>query len=132
MIFPSTACILQEKLGAPGGPAFDLQAVCSGFVYALAVADRLVAGGSARNALVVGAEIYSRILDWNDRATCVLFGDGAGAVVLVPRACRASCRRTCTPTAAIAISSACRAPSDGRSRAGRSCTWTAQPCSSSR
>jgi 3-oxoacyl-[acyl-carrier-protein] synthase-3 len=84
VIFPSTACILQAKLGAHGGPAFDVQAVCSGFVYALAVADRMIAGGLARNALVVGAEIYSRILDWNDRGTCVLFGDGAGAVVLVP------------------------------------------------
>ena len=86
MIFPSTACILQEKLGAHGGPAFDVQAVCSGFVYALALADRMIASGMARNALVVGAEIYSRILDWNDRGTCVLFGDGAGAVVLVPAA----------------------------------------------
>jgi 3-oxoacyl-[acyl-carrier-protein] synthase-3 len=84
MIFPSTACILQHKLGARGGPAFDVQAVCSGFVYALAIADRMVASGMARNALVVGAEIYSRILDWNDRGTCVLFGDGAGAVVLMP------------------------------------------------
>src|SRR6185295_4176280 len=84
VVFPSTACILQAKLGAHGGPAFDVQAVCSGFVYALAVADKLVAGGMARNALVVGAEIYSRILDWSDRGTCVLFGDGAGAVVLVP------------------------------------------------
>jgi 3-oxoacyl-[acyl-carrier-protein] synthase-3 len=84
MMFPSTACVLQSKLGAPGGPAFDVQAVCSGFVYALSIADRMIAGGMARNALVVGAEIYSRILDWNDRGTCVLFGDGAGAVVLVP------------------------------------------------
>jgi 3-oxoacyl-[acyl-carrier-protein] synthase-3 len=84
MIFPSTACILQAKLGVRGGPAFDIQAVCSGFVYALAVADRMIAAGMARNALVVGAEIYSRILDWSDRGTCVLFGDGAGAVVLVP------------------------------------------------
>jgi 3-oxoacyl-[acyl-carrier-protein] synthase-3 len=84
MVFPSTACILQAKLGARGGPAFDVQAVCSGFVYALAVADRMVAGGAVRNALIVGAEIYSRILDWNDRGTCVLFGDGAGAVVLLP------------------------------------------------
>ena len=86
IIFPSTACILQEKLGAHGGAAFDVQAVCSGFVYALALADRMLAGGMAKNALVVGAEIYSRILDWNDRGTCVLFGDGAGAVVLVPSA----------------------------------------------
>jgi 3-oxoacyl-[acyl-carrier-protein] synthase-3 len=84
IIFPSTASILQAKLGAAGGPAFDVQAVCSGFVYALAIADRMVAGGIARNAVVVGAEVYSRILDWNDRGTCVLFGDGAGAVVLVP------------------------------------------------
>jgi len=83
-LFPATACILQAKLGTTGGPAFDVQAVCSGFIYALTVADRMVAGGVARNALVVGAEIYSRILDWSDRGTCVLFGDGAGAVVLVP------------------------------------------------
>jgi 3-oxoacyl-[acyl-carrier-protein] synthase-3 len=86
MVFPSTACILQEKLGVHGGPAFDVQAVCSGFVYALAMADLMVKSGQARNALVVGAEIYSRILDWNDRGTCVLFGDGAGAVVLAPAA----------------------------------------------
>ncbi len=84
MIFPSTACILQDKLGCHGGAALDVAAVCSGFVYALALADRMVGSGAARNALVVGAEIYSRILDWNDRGTCVLFGDGAGAVVLVP------------------------------------------------
>ncbi len=84
MIFPSTACILQAKLGTKGGPAFDVQAVCSGFVYALVLADRMVATGAVRNALVVGAEVYSRILDWTDRGTCVLFGDGAGAVVLVP------------------------------------------------
>jgi 3-oxoacyl-[acyl-carrier-protein] synthase-3 len=84
IVFPSTACILQAKLGTRGGPAFDVQAVCSGFVYALSIADRMVAGGLARNALVVGAEVYSRILDWNDRGTCVLFGDGAGAVVLLP------------------------------------------------
>ena len=84
MIFPSTACALQAKLGTHGGPAFDVQAVCSGFVYALGLADRMLASGMAKNALVVGAEIYSRILDWTDRGTCVLFGDGAGAVVLVP------------------------------------------------
>ena len=82
MVFPSTACILQHKLGANGCAAFDLQAVCSGFVYALTVADAMVRGGAARCALVVGAEIFSRILDFNDRSTCVLFGDGAGAVVL--------------------------------------------------
>jgi len=83
MIFPSTACILQAKLGVRNGPAFDVQAVCSGFVYALAVADLMVKTGAVKNALVVGAEIYSRILDWSDRGTCVLFGDGAGAVMLV-------------------------------------------------
>ncbi len=86
MVFPSTACILQDKLGVRGGAAFDVQAVCSGFVYALAIADQMVSSGMARNALVVGAEIYSRILDWSDRGTCVLFGDGAGAVVVVPAA----------------------------------------------
>lgn len=83
MIFPSTACILQAKLGIDNGcPAFDVQAVCGGFVYALATADLFVRAGKCRHALVVGSEIYSRILDWNDRTTCVLFGDGAGAVVL--------------------------------------------------
>jgi 3-oxoacyl-[acyl-carrier-protein] synthase-3 len=82
MVFPSTACILQHKLGANGCAAFDLQAVCSGFVYALAVADSMLRAGTARCALVIGAEIFSRILDFNDRTTCVLFGDGAGAVVL--------------------------------------------------
>ena len=82
MIFPSTACLLQAKLGIRGTPAFDVQAVCSGFVYGLSLADQMLTGGPYQNALVVGAEIYSRILDWNDRGTCVLFGDGAGAVVL--------------------------------------------------
>lgn len=82
MVFPSTACILQNKLGISGCPAFDVQAVCSGFVYALTVADAMIKTGAARKALVVGAEVFSRILDFNDRTTCVLFGDGAGAVVL--------------------------------------------------
>jgi 3-oxoacyl-[acyl-carrier-protein] synthase-3 len=82
MIFPSTACILQAKLGIKNCPAFDVQAVCSGFIYALATADLFVRSGQYQYALVVGAEIYSRILDWSDRGTCVLFGDGAGAVVL--------------------------------------------------
>ena len=82
MIFPSTACILQNKLGANGGAAFDVQAVCSGFVYALSVADAMIQTGAANRALVVGAEVFSRILDFKDRTTCVLFGDGAGAVVL--------------------------------------------------
>lgn len=81
-VFPSTACLLQRKLGVAGCPAFDVQAVCSGFVYAMSVADAMIRAGQCRHALVVGAEVFSRILDWNDRTTCVLFGDGAGAVVL--------------------------------------------------
>ncbi|HUD27205.1 MAG TPA: beta-ketoacyl-ACP synthase III [Burkholderiaceae bacterium] len=81
-IFPSTACLIQAELGIRGGAAFDVQAVCSGFVYALAVADALLRAGAHRKALVIGSEVFSRILDWNDRGTCVLFGDGAGAVVL--------------------------------------------------
>ena len=90
MVFPSTACILQHKLaqldadaaGIAGGPAFDVQAVCAGFIYALSVADAMIRAGNARRALVVGAEVFSRLLDFKDRTTCVLFGDGAGAVVL--------------------------------------------------
>jgi 3-oxoacyl-[acyl-carrier-protein] synthase-3 len=81
-VFPSTACLMQAKLGTSGQIAFDVQAVCSGFVYGLATADAFIRAGQARRALVVGAEVFSRILDWNDRGTCVLFGDGAGAVVL--------------------------------------------------
>ena len=81
-IFPSSACILQARLDIHGCPAFDIQAVCTGFVYALAVAEKFIQTGSARTALVVGAEVFSRILNWQDRGTCVLFGDGAGAVVL--------------------------------------------------
>jgi len=81
-VFPSTACLVQAKLGAKGGAAFDVQAVCSGFVYALSTADAFIRAGRARTALVIGAEVFSSILDWNDRSTCVLFGDGAGAVVL--------------------------------------------------
>jgi 3-oxoacyl-[acyl-carrier-protein] synthase-3 len=82
MVFPSTACILQQKLGVHGCPALDVQAVCSGFVYALTMADALIRTGSAKCALVIGAEVFSRILDFDDRTTCVLFGDGAGAVIL--------------------------------------------------
>jgi 3-oxoacyl-[acyl-carrier-protein] synthase III len=82
MVFPATACIVQNKLGIYGCPALDVQAVCSGFVYALTVADALIRTGTARCALVIGSEVFSRILDFNDRTTCVLFGDGAGAVVL--------------------------------------------------
>ena len=81
-VFPSTACLLQNKLGNKGATAFDVQAVCSGFLYALTIAEKFIRSGSHRRALVVGAEVFSRILDWNDRATCVLFGDGAGAVVM--------------------------------------------------
>jgi 3-oxoacyl-[acyl-carrier-protein] synthase-3 len=82
IIFPSTACILQSKLGVAGCPAFDVQAVCSGFVYALTIADLFIHSGQAKHVLVVGTEVYSRILDWSDRGTCVLFGDGAGAVIV--------------------------------------------------
>ncbi len=82
MVFPSTASILQGKLGAKGGAAFDVQAVCSGFIYALTIADALIQSGTATKALVIGSEVFSRILDFKDRTTCVLFGDGAGAVVL--------------------------------------------------
>ncbi len=81
-VFPSTACLVQARLGAAGAAAFDVQAVCSGFVYALTVADAMLRTGVYRRALVIGAEVFSRILDWHDRGTCVLFGDGAGAVVL--------------------------------------------------
>lgn len=81
-IFPSTACLIQGKLGNKGAAAFDIQAVCSGFAYALGIADKFIRSGSHKKALVIGAEVFSRILDWSDRGTCVLFGDGAGAVVL--------------------------------------------------
>ena len=82
MVFPSVACFIQRRLGIVGCPAFDVQAVCAGFVYGLTVADAMIRAGSAKKALVIGAEVFSRILDFNDRTTCVLFGDGAGAVVL--------------------------------------------------
>ena len=82
MVFPSTASIVQRKLGAFGGAAFDVQAVCSGFIYALSVADAMIKAGTCNRALVIGAEVFSRLLDFDDRTTCVLFGDGAGAVVL--------------------------------------------------
>ncbi len=82
MVFPATACILQDKLGVKQGFAFDIQAVCAGFVYGLATADKFIRSGSVKCALVVGAEVFSRIMNWQDRSTCVLFGDGAGAVVV--------------------------------------------------
>jgi 3-oxoacyl-[acyl-carrier-protein] synthase-3 len=81
-IFPSTACLIQGRLGNRGATAFDVQAVCSGFAYALGIADKFIRSGSHKKALVIGSEVFSRILDWADRGTCVLFGDGAGAVVL--------------------------------------------------
>jgi len=81
-VFPSTACLLQKRLGIHGPAAFDVQAVCSGFIYAISIADKFIKTGSAKNALVVGSETMSRIVDWTDRETCILFGDGAGAVVL--------------------------------------------------
>ena len=81
-VFPSTACVLQDKLGVHGFPAFDMQAVCAGFVYALATAEKFIVTGAARRALVVGAEVMTRLMNWQDRGSCVLFGDGAGAVVL--------------------------------------------------
>lgn len=81
-VFPGTACLLQERLDIHGAPAFDVQAVCTGFVYALSVADKFIKSGTHKCALVVGAETMSRITDWNDRGTCILFGDGAGAVIL--------------------------------------------------
>ncbi len=84
IIFPSTACLLQAKLGVAQGAAFDVQAVCTGFLYALSIADKFVASGQSKCALVVGAEVFSRILNWSDRRTSVLFGDGAGAVILQP------------------------------------------------
>lgn len=81
-VFPSTACLIQRELGIAGCPAFDVQAVCSGFVYGVTVADAMIRSGAVKTAVVIGAEVFSRILDWTDRGTCVLFGDGAGAVVL--------------------------------------------------
>ncbi len=82
LVFPATACLLQERLGMRNCPAFDVQAVCSGFIYALAIADKFIRTGGARRALVIGTETFTRILDWTDRGTCVLFGDGAGAVIV--------------------------------------------------
>ena len=82
LIFPSTACLIQHKLGIAGCPAFDVNAACSGFIYALTIADKFIRSGAAKTALVIGAETLTRMLDWSDRGTCVLFGDGAGAAVL--------------------------------------------------
>jgi 3-oxoacyl-[acyl-carrier-protein] synthase-3 len=82
-VFPSSACLVQKALGTPGGAAFDVQAVCTGFAYAVATADAMIQAGTANRAIVIGAETFSGIMDWNDRGTCVLFGDGAGAIVMV-------------------------------------------------
>ncbi len=82
LVFPSTACLVQERLGIRGCPAFDVQAVCAGFIYAIDIADKFIKTGTATKALVIGAETFSRIIDWQDRNTCILFGDGAGAVIL--------------------------------------------------
>lgn len=82
LVFPAAACLIQAELGVPNGPAFDIQAVCSGFIYALTVANQFIRAGTVKRALVIGSEVMSRVIDWTDRSTCVLFGDGAGAVVL--------------------------------------------------
>jgi 3-oxoacyl-[acyl-carrier-protein] synthase-3 len=112
-VFPSTAALLQHKLGNNNGAAaFDVQAVCSGFVYAMTIAEKFIRSGSHKRALVVGAEVFSRILDWTDRGTCVLFGDGAGAVVLeAADVNRASSPAPSMPTAAITAFFPCRARS---------------------
>ena len=134
--FPATATKVQAELGMTGGAAFDLQAVCAGFVYGVSVADSMIKNGVASTALVIGAETFSRILDWNDRGTCVLFGDGAGAIVLRGEAGQghhepiAACLPTrCIPTAASTTSSMSMA---GRPRPRRPafCAWKARKSSS--
>jgi hypothetical protein len=131
MVFPSTAAIVQHKLGIAGCPAFDVQAVCSGFVYALTVADAMIASGTATRALVIGAEVFSRILDFNDRTTCVLFGDGAGAVVLEasdePGILATDLHADGSTWASCACPAMCRA---GRCWAIRCSRWTGRRCSS--
>ena len=133
--FPSTAVKVQAQLGMKRGAAFDVQAVCSGFIFALAVADNALRLGQARTALVIGAETFSRILDWQDRGTCVLFGDGAGALVLqaVPETAdaAASCRRICIPTAASTTSSMSMAARP-RPAPPVACAWKAARCSGRR
>ena len=136
--FPATAVAIQNGLGINHGAAFDLQAVCSGFIFALATADNFLQSGAYKRALVIGAETFSRILDWNDRTTCVLFGDGAGAVVLEAQEqpgarppTAASSPRICAPTAGTNRSSMSTAV---RARPGRSaiCAWKAARSSSMR
>ena len=134
--FPATAVEIQNRLGMRHGAAFDMQAVCSGFVYALTTADLYIRGGMAKRVLVIGAETFSRILDWTDRTTCVLFGDGAGAVVLEAQEGRGHDRRprradraACAPTAPTRTSSMSTA---ARPRPARSaiCAWRAARSSS--
>ncbi len=134
--FPASAVSVQAGLGITHGAAFDLQAVCSGFVFGLATADGLLKTGAFKRALVIGAETFSRILDWNDRTTCVLFGDGAGAVVLDAqqharhaRGSRHPHRRTCARTAATRPSSMSMADRP-RPRPSGTCAWRAARCSS--
>ena len=135
--FPAAAVSVQAGLGITRGAAFDLQAVCSGFVYGIAVTDALLRTGTFKRALVIGAETFSRILDWNDRTTCVLFGDGAGAVVMEAQqqpggAATAACSpRICAPTAATSPSSMSTAGRP-RPRPSASCAWRAARCSSTR
>jgi 3-oxoacyl-[acyl-carrier-protein] synthase III len=134
LTFPATAAKVQAQLGIRRGAAFDIQAVCTGFIYALAVADNFLKVGQFKTALVIGAETFSRILDWNDRGTCVLFGDGAGAVVrrrAAPTAIAACSRRTCTPMAA---STTCSMSMAARLRPARpaSSAWPARKCSAMR
>jgi 3-oxoacyl-[acyl-carrier-protein] synthase-3 len=129
MVFPSTATMVQHKIGAAGCPAFDVQAVCTGFIYALSVAHAMLQAGSARRALVIGAEVFSRILDFKDRTTCVLFGDGAGAVVLE----LADAPPICMPMAVTVTSCACPAMSAAaRCWAIRCSRWMGRRSSSSR
>ena len=135
--FPATAVTIQAELGITHGAAFDVQAVCSGFVFAMTTADNYLKGGHFKRALVIGAEAFSRILDWNDRGTCVLFGDGAGALVVEAemlngaRTTAACSRPASAPTDAIATSSMSTA---GRPRPARSAmsAWTVRKCSATR
>jgi 3-oxoacyl-[acyl-carrier-protein] synthase-3 len=130
MVFPSTATMVQHKLGTAGCPAFDVQAVCSGFVYALTVADAMIRSGAARQALVIGAEVFSRILDFSDRTTCVLFGDGAGAVVL-GAADQPGILPTFMPMGATVTSCVCPDMCPAVRCWATPCSrWMARPCSS--
>jgi 3-oxoacyl-[acyl-carrier-protein] synthase-3 len=131
LTFPATATIVQRKLGAPIGMAFDVQAVCSGFVYALSTADGFVARNRARCALVIGAETMTRLMDWTDRGTCVLFGDGAGAVVLEPGEGEGTAASWASRSAPTAASRTCSMSTAGSRPPGRSatCACRATRCS---